>query len=411
MSCIITYKGKQYSEEQFKEYFINNKNEFATSISKNKDVIDSFKRKMEAIDGVFKDSPELAAIGSKAQYMQYLSTIFKTSKVKDIVYRGKTENQTNQKSKELGIFFTDDKNAANIYAVKYKGDEFDDSIIQGIVNKYGLNPTIEQIKSEIAFFEKMGATKEQIEKDAKEFQKYILNNKGVSEQAILNIKNPKNLTVKDWFDNYENSSKLKENSDGLLLKGGKQSNNRVYDAGENQFVVFEPEQIHILGSKQDIKGFKNWVSSTPQSTNVDENPNQTHIDKTNAKYDAELKALGQQQENLQKEENKRQEIKRQEEELNRLIAIEEAQKEQEKAAEAEAEKQQKLRDLHNDVSFSLGFFETAVKDLSFHIEDLVDLSEIELNIEKLKTKMHDINGLLGEIEKTSIIQILLYCSL
>ena len=59
MSCIITYKGKKYSEEQFKEYFINNKQEFATSIAKNKDVIDSFKRKMKGIDYVFSQSPEL----------------------------------------------------------------------------------------------------------------------------------------------------------------------------------------------------------------------------------------------------------------------------------------------------------------------------------------------------------------
>lgn len=50
MSCTILYKGQKYSEEQFKEYFINNKQEFATSIAKNKDVIDSFKRKMEGID-------------------------------------------------------------------------------------------------------------------------------------------------------------------------------------------------------------------------------------------------------------------------------------------------------------------------------------------------------------------------
>ena len=50
MSCIYKYKGKKYSEEQFKEHFINNKNEFATFIVKNKDVIDSFKRKMESID-------------------------------------------------------------------------------------------------------------------------------------------------------------------------------------------------------------------------------------------------------------------------------------------------------------------------------------------------------------------------
>ena len=86
--CIITYKGQKYSEEQFKEYFINNKQEFATSIAKNKDVIDSFKRKMEGIDFVFSQSPELASIGSKAQYLQYLSTIFPNSKVKDIVYHG-----------------------------------------------------------------------------------------------------------------------------------------------------------------------------------------------------------------------------------------------------------------------------------------------------------------------------------
>ena len=91
MSCIITYKGKQYSEQQFKEYFSNNKNDFATAIAKNKDVIDSFKRKMEAIDSIFKDSPELASIGSKSQYIQYLSTIFPDSKVKDIVYHGANE--------------------------------------------------------------------------------------------------------------------------------------------------------------------------------------------------------------------------------------------------------------------------------------------------------------------------------
>lgn len=67
MSCVIIYKGRKYSEEQFKEYFINNKQEFVTSIAKNKYVIDSFKRKMEAIDGVFKDSPELAKQRIKAQ--------------------------------------------------------------------------------------------------------------------------------------------------------------------------------------------------------------------------------------------------------------------------------------------------------------------------------------------------------
>ena len=109
--CIITYKGQKYSEEQFKEYFINNKQEFATSIAKNKDVIDSFKRKMEGIDYVFSQSPELASIGTKAQYLQYLSTIFKTSIVKDIVYHDTTsENKFDVFNSELnnfgGFYFT-----------------------------------------------------------------------------------------------------------------------------------------------------------------------------------------------------------------------------------------------------------------------------------------------------------------
>jgi len=32
---------------------------------------------------------------------------------------------------------------------------------------------------------------------------------------------------------------------------------------ENVFVVFEPEQVHILGSKKDIEGFKEFVNQTP----------------------------------------------------------------------------------------------------------------------------------------------------
>ena len=50
MSCIITYKGNKYTQEQFKEYISSNKNEFSHIIASNKNVIDSFKRKMEGVD-------------------------------------------------------------------------------------------------------------------------------------------------------------------------------------------------------------------------------------------------------------------------------------------------------------------------------------------------------------------------
>ena len=43
-----------------------------------------------------------------------------------------------------------------------------------------------------------------------------------------------------------------------LLKLGK------YDI--DQIVVFEPEQIHILGSKQDIEGFKGFVGGSTNTS-------------------------------------------------------------------------------------------------------------------------------------------------
>ena len=192
MSCIITYKGQKYSEEQFKEYFINNKQEFATSIAKNKDVIDSFKRKMEGIDFVFSQSPELASIGSKAQYLKYLSTIFKTSKVKDIVYHTNNQGRIEFGTRgEKGLFVTPTWELAKTYKS----------------GPYG-----------------------------KRFQLLI------------------------------NSNNVLELSELELMKGLKRGNEDTQKYSEEdytEYVVFEPEQIHILGNKQDIEGFKEFVSGEP----------------------------------------------------------------------------------------------------------------------------------------------------
>lgn len=197
MSCIITYKGQKYSEEQFKEYFINNKQEFVTSIAKNKDVIDSFKRKMEGIDFVFSQSPEIASIGSKAQYLQYLSTIFKTSKVKDIVYHGTDK----------------------------KFDVFDF--------------TIEKTDP----FTKDGAYFATIPYDYKE-----------KLPALLDIKNPKEFAditdTSNKFGELEKSTEFDSAIGKSTVKG--------YE-NYREYVVFEPKQIHVLGSQTDIQRFKEFV--------------------------------------------------------------------------------------------------------------------------------------------------------
>lgn len=211
MSCIYKYKGKKYSEEQFKEYFINNKQEFVTSIAKNKDVMDSFKRKMEGIDFVFSQSPELASIGSKAQYLEYLSTIFKTSKVKDIVYHGTDATFEKFDKSELK------ENTET--ALSKIGFNFVNS--RRIASKYG----------EI---------------------KYV----------ILNISNPKEINIRDievplevrsHYESYY-ASKLKNVSeDGAILE---------FPDGQEEYVVFEPEQIHILSSKKDLEMFRNFINFT-----------------------------------------------------------------------------------------------------------------------------------------------------
>lgn len=195
MSCIYKYKGKKYSEEQFKEYFINNKQEFATSIAKNKDVMDSFKRKIEGIDYVFSQSPELASIGNKAQYLQYLSTIFPNSKVKDIVYHG-------TRNKEL-IIEEGFKNNSELF----KPD--DDRAYESGELGYGYYFT----------------TTQQSAKNYGEPLAVILNNPDITNETTFN---------------------LTTNEKGI------------------QHFVKTKQQIHILGGKNDIEGFKEFVDEPLQ---------------------------------------------------------------------------------------------------------------------------------------------------
>ena len=320
--CIITYKGKNYSEEQFKEYFINNKQEFATSIAKNKDVIDSFKRKMEGIDYVFSQSPELASIGNKAQYLQYLSTIFKTSKVKDIVYHGTGEKFDIFDFKLVGkttkgfanaAFFTNDKNWAfsrfaladthqvwgkegvvllaliNIKNPKIFDTVFDfnKSIEEGIYKNLQeeLNEKLrdifppvksgkiylivnlnKQLKPEFKFVDE----NQREEKYSQLTGKYTVP-KNITEQEYLNTlsKEERNtfLNKKQKFNSIISSysTDIDKAIKGLTTKtaalSGKEDS--VIQTHPNtdtkEYAVFEPEQIHILSSKADIQGFKEFV--------------------------------------------------------------------------------------------------------------------------------------------------------
>jgi hypothetical protein len=72
------------------------------------------------------------------------------------------------------------------------------------------------------------------------------------------------LNIKNLFDVEKTNIRNKEISD--LIKEGFDSKQYLYTINSNAIVVFEPEQIHILGSKQDMKGFKDYVNNQSNST-------------------------------------------------------------------------------------------------------------------------------------------------
>jgi hypothetical protein len=177
------------------------------------------------VSELFKSNPELAAIGTPEQYSQYLDSIFPDSKVKDIVYHGSSSNF----------------------------EQF---------SKNFLGSNLGQISPD----SKLGFFFSNLE-NAKGFGKNIFT-------TLLNMPNPKIVTEEEYKKLSGGTREFQNKVFSGLLTEAKQENKdsvladfRVSDyMGSKQYVVFEPEQIHILGNKQDVEGFKNFVA---ENTMVD----------------------------------------------------------------------------------------------------------------------------------------------
>jgi len=153
---------------------------------------------------LFESNPELSNIGSQEQYSAYLDSIFPDSKVKDIVYRATSKDRANLKEKPRSevIYTTDSK----WYALNFN-DYTAGVAVPMLINS--VNPYIE--------------TERKLLKET--YGKFV---------------NPKDL--------------IKDGIDAVIGQ----------DAGQKEgktIVVTNPEQIYILGTKQDIEGFKKFVST------------------------------------------------------------------------------------------------------------------------------------------------------
>ena len=169
------------------------------------------------VEELFDSNPELANIGTPEQYSQYLDTIFPDSKVKDIVYHLGVEDIEifkNRSEREYELFGKKGKIILNgIY-------------FGGVNNKDTINPRFDESKKRYAVV--LNIINYELKK-----KKYTA---GISDEKIETYK--------------------KQGLDGVI------SNEEDKDTKE--YVVFEPEQIHILGSKQDIEGFENFIINPPK---------------------------------------------------------------------------------------------------------------------------------------------------
>lgn len=209
-------------------------------------------------------------------YSQYLDTIFLNSKVKDIVYHGTPyvfeEFDISKAGAErtgghlAGASFTNNPDLAFSFAdsnqdlmflsikeaqeqLKNAKEELED-IVSGKDTVFDNRPEAKQkyindLKNLIFGFEM---------KIAGKIRPHVIT-------AVVNLENPKVVSETAIV----NQEKLKSDEDGYIVKDTGDDPMLGFieytpKKGVNEYIIPKTSQIHILGSKQDIKGFKKFIS-------------------------------------------------------------------------------------------------------------------------------------------------------
>ena len=190
----------------------------------------------EGLDFAYYSNPELATIGSKEQYSEYLKTIFPNSKTPNIYYHGgkrgietfkapkdydfQKNKGVNSGTKDYGIYFTGDKSIAKYYSKGYS-------------------------KSNRQIYPVLLNTQESYKTN-----KFLaLNLRRLLGSTVLN---PQSITEKDF---------------NTTLKG---KDSVIWHGEKGEIIVFNPSQIHILGSKSDVEGFRNYVKNQGKVPTISE---------------------------------------------------------------------------------------------------------------------------------------------
>ena len=184
---------------------------------------------IKGINDVFELHPELSNIGSKQDYINYLTTIFPDSQLKDILFHG-----SNKRIEEVKEFQDVEREEQMDYPIE-------DGIFFSREKEYSGNSH-----------------------PAEEYGKVIT-------AAIVNIKNPEKGYETDAFRGRRRNKKSdaifgtyvrtqKEDTEKQKARA-KQRLEAFKPENHNIVVVFKPSQVHLLGNEKDLGMFKEFVES------------------------------------------------------------------------------------------------------------------------------------------------------
>jgi hypothetical protein len=226
--------------------------EIKKEISKTKPGVKTKAQLDEDIDGVFQDSPQLSAIGTTQEYGEYLDEVFPNRKLKDIFYRG-TPNPdrieaedidptkgTGAKNLGIGIYWTLNKKKSASYTNGGKGRVM--AAILDIKNFHVVDINTNARRG-------YANPKELTVSEATNGADALISFDGLDKKNYVDFKTEGTNTT--YIGEY--IGPIDEN--GLPTY---QKDNEIMPK-MTELAVDSNAQVHILGGKKDVEGFKNFV--------------------------------------------------------------------------------------------------------------------------------------------------------
>ena len=161
------------------------------------------------VDFVFQQVPELADIGTMEQYSEYLDTIFPDSEVKDIVYHASPNKIENFRESMFGNYFS-------YSPIKHGFGNLVHGVCLDVKSPLIMPKPEDDVEAKIIY--------------EKEYRNY----------NTPSYFTPEGSRVYKYDSSIERSTVAKE---GVQIR------------------VRNPEQIHVLGSKQDMENFKKFMEN------------------------------------------------------------------------------------------------------------------------------------------------------